>query len=55
MIAFYPELLNIVKVMSSKEYVVFQDPKGYDLNIVGIRNSNPKSGSFDDFMCVFYK
>lgn len=51
---------QIQHVIESKGYVWFNDPRniGYDLNIVGIRNSTPGdvvTNLFDDFITVTYK
>lgn len=47
------EIKGLVKVLKSKNYVVFEDP--YKINIVGIRSNVTKPNSFDDFINVFYK
>jgi len=47
-----PPVLAHMKTLGHK---VFDDPKlDYDLNLFGIRNSNGKANSFDDFIGVFY-
>ena len=40
--------------MRSKRYRVFQDTRGHDLNIVGIRTADFKANKFNDWMTVFY-
>lgn len=49
-----PNVEHIVSVMRSKNYKVFENPNGHDLNIIGIRNSASNADSFDDWICVFY-
>tara|TARA_R110001583_G_scaffold33877_2_gene114120 strand:- start:863 stop:1483 length:621 start_codon:yes stop_codon:yes gene_type:complete len=51
---------QIVEVMASKGYKYFQDNnnKSYDVNIIGIRNSETKgrvTNAFDDTMTISYK
>lgn len=53
---------QIEKVVKSKGYVWFEDAsnKGFDVNIVGIRNNNPSvadkvTNVFDDFLTISYK
>ena len=49
-----PSLPNIIRVMKKKNYKVFNDKRGYDLNIVGIRTNNNKSNTFNDWLVTFY-
>jgi len=49
-----PQVSDIVSVMRSKRYRVFEDPSGHDLNLVGIRNSDSHANRFDDWLTVFY-
>ena len=44
---------RIIKMMKSRDYVVYDDP--YKLNIVGVRNANTNPEHFDDTMYVFWK
>lgn len=49
---------QIEKAVKSKGFVWFEGSKDYDVNIVGIRNSNPGNqvtNIFDDFISVSYK
>lgn len=47
-----PPVLAHIKSLG---YAVFDNPKyDYDLNIFGIRNSNGKTDTFDDYLGVFY-
>ena len=45
----------ILSRMKSLGYKVFDDPKlDYDLNIIGIRNSDGEANAFDDLIGMFY-
>jgi hypothetical protein len=50
-----PAAENIVTTMRGKNYRVFEDPNGHDLNLVGIRNSSSDANRFDDWLCAFYR
>ena len=50
-----PTVQQIIKAMQLKGYAVFDNEKGFDLNIVGIRSREIKSGRFDDLIAVFYR
>lgn len=50
-----PSVDKIVKVMKKKRYKVFENLKGHDLNLVGIRTSSIEANTFDDWLTVFYK
>lgn len=45
---------HIISVMDRKGYKVFNNPKGHDLNIVGIRTKDMTSNRFNDWLTVFY-
>jgi len=48
---------QIQSAVEGKGYVYFQSPKGYDVNIIGIRNSATKgrvTNAFDDLMTISY-
>ena len=48
---------QIEAAVTNKGYVYFKSPKGYDVNIVGIRNSATKgrvTNAFDDKMTISY-
>ncbi len=48
--------LKVYKAMKKLGYTVFEsDNKAYNLNIVGIRNNNNVSNSFDDWICLMWK
>jgi hypothetical protein len=47
------ELHRILRVMHQKGYVVYTEP--HRLNIVGVRDPNPVSNSFDDAIHLFFK
>ena len=49
-----PRLSWILCAMQARGYKVFTNPRGYDLNIVGIRSSITKAGQFDDWLTVFW-
>jgi hypothetical protein len=44
---------RMVKVLRNKKYQVFIRP--YELNIVGVRNADPRPNQFDDQLHIFYK
>ena len=45
---------KLAKAMNRLGYSVFEtDTKAYNLNIVGVRSSNPIVNEFNDLMCVF--
>lgn len=49
-----PSAKKIVAVMRNKDYRVFENPNGHDLNLVGIRNSSSRANQFDDWLTAFY-
>ena len=49
-----PTAEQIVSAMKKKGYKVFSNPKGHDLNIVGIRTSALDEEKFNDWITVFY-
>ena len=49
-----PDFGKIVSAMRAKGYRVFDDPRGYDLNLVGIRTASMRANRFDDWIIVFY-
>jgi len=49
-----PQVDEIVSVMRARQYRVFENPDGHDLNLVGIRNSASDANRFDDWICAFY-
>ena len=50
-----PKIESILNVMNDKNYVIFQDKRGHDLNIVGIRTKDVTANTFNDWIIVFYK
>ena len=46
--------LQIVEAMRNRGYAVFDGP-GYDLNLVGVRTSDPTVNRFNDFMYVIWR
>lgn len=48
------KLLRIIQIFKDKKYVLFTDPGGHDLNIVGIRTKDMASNRFNDWLTVFY-
>lgn len=49
-----PSVVEIVRTMRKKDYRVFENPNGHDLNLVGIRNTSSRANSFDDWLTAFY-
>lgn len=49
-----PSVKDIIRVMQEKQYRVFENKKGYDLNIVGIRSLQINQEVFNDWITVFY-
>ncbi len=49
-----PSVHEIISVMKSKGYRVFENPSGHDLNLVGIRTSSSRANAFDDWLTLFY-
>ena len=49
-----PPSSRIMKAMEAKGYTVFRDPRGHDLNIVGIRTADLSPDTFNDWVAVFY-
>lgn len=52
---FYATLETVLKVMENKNYRIFTNESGFDLNIVGIRTKELEANRFDDFITVFYR
>lgn len=48
----FPEIIDVMK---SKGYTVYDNPAGFDLNIVGVRSAGQSANKFDDTAIVFYK
>ncbi len=48
------QLHRVILVLKRKGYVVFENPKGHDLNIVGIRTKDMESNRFNDWLTVSY-
>ena len=48
----FPEIIDVMK---AKGYTVYDNPVGFDLNIVGVRSATQESNKFDDTLIVFYK
>ncbi len=49
-------LETLIKAMIKKGYQVFEtDSKPFNLNIVGVRDSSPKTNYFNDTLSVFWK
>lgn len=49
-----PKASEIVGVLEKLGYPVFQDERGYDLNIIGIRTADLTANSFNDWITVTY-
>ena len=50
-----PDRAAIHAAMTAKDYVIFGNAKGFDLNIVGIRAAETRANRFDDWLTVSYK
>ncbi len=50
-----PSLEDILWLMEDKGYPIWDDPRGYDLNLVGVRSDDMEAGTFNDFVGCFYK
>ena len=50
-----PSLSDILTVMEDKGYPIWDDSRGYDLNLVGVRTADVEEGTFNDYMGCFYK
>jgi hypothetical protein len=50
-----PSPTRIAQVMRAKGHKVFEDPRGYDLNIVGIRTADMTANRFNDWLVAFYR
>ncbi len=53
--AFFPTLEETISVMENKNYRIYTNEEGFDLNIVGIRTTELKANSFNDFITMFYR
>ena len=49
-----PPLGEVVAAMRRKKYVVFDDARGHNVNIVGIRGRG-NADAFDDYIALFYR
>ena len=49
-----PTVSDIVEAMEAKGYAVFRNPRGHDLNLVGIRTADLAPNTFNDWLTVFY-
>lgn len=49
-----PGVYDVIDAMRSQDYLVFSDPRGYDLNLFGIRTEDIDSNKFNDWLGVFY-
>ena len=49
-----PKLEDIMELMDSKGHSIFSGDGKYDLNIVGVRTSDPAPNTFNDWITVFY-
>jgi hypothetical protein len=49
-----PNVSQLISALELKDYLVFSNPKGYDLNIVGIRTADRSANTFNDWITVFY-
>ena len=44
---------SLLKILKSRKYVVYNQP--YQLNIIGVRNTNTQPDKFDDYIYIIYK
>ena len=49
-----PTPTRIADVLRAKDYRVFNDPRGHDLNLVGIRTADMTANRFNDWLVAFY-
>ena len=49
-----PSPSRIAQVMGAKGHKVFDDPRGHDLNLVGIRTADMTANRFNDWLVAFY-
>ncbi len=49
-----PTIDEILRVMKEKNYAVFSNKKGHDLNLVGVRTASVEEERFNDWLTVFY-
>lgn len=50
-----PGVQSLLEVMHGKHYRVFEDGRGYDLNLVGIRTASIEENLFNDWLMLFYR
>lgn len=50
-----PDRAAIHAAMTSRNYRIFDNAKGFDLNIVGVRSAETRANAFDDWLTVSYK
>jgi len=53
-----PTLLNPIAIsgaVKARGGIIFEDPAGYDLNIVGIRSNDTEANTFNDFLTISYR
>jgi hypothetical protein len=49
-----PTVSRIIGIMETRNYQVFRNALGHDLNIVGIRSADSAPNLFNDWLTVFY-
>lgn len=49
-----PSAGDVLAAVSRKGYRIFSNPKGFDLNIVGIRSADATANTFNDWITFFY-
>ena len=49
-----PDAEAIIAAMRRNNYLIYDNPAGNHINLVGIRNSTSAPGHFDDLLCVLY-
>jgi len=50
-----PNRAAIHGAMQAKGYRVFENARGFDLNIIGVRSNERRANHFDDWMTVSYR
>ena len=50
-----PDRETVHAALKCKGYILFESPKGYDLNIVAVRSAEPEPGAFDDWLTVSWR
>lgn len=49
-----PDRESIHAAMTARGHVIFDNPKGFDLNIVAVRSAETRANRFDDWLTISY-